>query len=81
MLSPVRPFATPWTVAHQASLSMGFYDAYCGLDSSPLKVLIQMANLSPPYQHCHPRTLGFLKSWMKALNDGKGKVPRYSQGK
>ena len=23
-LSPVQPFATPWTVAYQASLSMGF---------------------------------------------------------
>ena len=24
LLSPVQLFATPWTVAHQASLSMGF---------------------------------------------------------
>ena len=27
--SPVQLFATPWTTAHQASLSMGFYRKEC----------------------------------------------------
>ena len=37
LLSPVRLFVTPWTVAHQAPLSMGFSRQYywSGLPCSP----------------------------------------------
>ena len=36
-LSRVRPFATPWTAAHQAPLSMGFFrqEHWSGLPSPP----------------------------------------------
>ena len=38
MLSPVQVFVTPWTVAHQAPLSVGFSrQEYCsGLSCPPL---------------------------------------------
>ena len=38
MLSHVQLFETPWTVAHQASLPMGFsrQDYWSGLPCSPL---------------------------------------------
>ena len=42
LLSCVRLFATPWTVAHQAPLSMGFprQEYWSGLPSSPQGIFL-----------------------------------------
>ena len=56
MLSPVRLFATPWTVAHQAPLSMGILQArileWVAMPSSrgSSQVSIQVSN--PGLPHC-----------------------------
>ena len=46
-------FATPWTVAHQASLSMGFpkREYLSGLPFPPLGDLANQ-ELNPPLLHC-----------------------------
>ena len=49
MLCPVQPFATPWTVGHQASLSMEFFTQsyWSELPFSPPGIFpIQRSNLS-----------------------------------
>ena len=77
VLSRVRLFATPWTVAHQASLSMGFsrQEYWSGLPfPSPLNLPLlrllhwQVGSLSlrPPVSKISYEEF-FLKDTMKAI--------------
>ena len=52
-LSRVRLFATPWTVAHQASLSMGFsrQESWSGL-SFPSPGDLPDPGIKPSLLHC-----------------------------
>ena len=53
LLSHVRLFATPWTVAHQASLSMGFskQEYWCRLPISPPGIFLTQGSNSH-FLHC-----------------------------
>ena len=56
-LSCVRPFATPWTVAYQASLSMGFPRQECGSGlslPSPFTLLLMLLSHFSSVQLCDP---------------------------
>ena len=49
MLSRVQLFASPWTVAHQALMSMGFcrQEYWSGLTCPPLRGIFQTQGLNP----------------------------------
>ena len=52
-LSRVRLFATPWTVASQVPLSMGFSRQYTGVDCHfLLQGIFPTQGLNPGLQHC-----------------------------
>ena len=58
-LSRVRLYGTPWTVAYQAPLSMGFSrQGYCG-SHSLLQGIFQTQGLNPGLLHCRR----FFTSW------------------
>ena len=64
-LSPVRLFATPWTVAHQAPLSMGFsrQEYWSGLPCPPPEGLPNLG-VKPASQICSTSQFLTIQIWI-----------------